>query len=556
MTQMAELSFGIASEEWEFEQIHRLNYQAFVLEIPQHPPNSDGIMVDRFHPENTYIVCRSGDRILASIAVRAKRPFSLDQKLENLESYLPNHRAVCELRLLSVEKPYRNSRVFKGLLQHVCDYCEGRGYDLAIISGTVRQLKLYRQMGFLPFGPLVGTKEASFQPMYLTLQAYQDLTKQFRIFRHRAPATQTIQKPIDLMPGPVAISSQVREAFAASPVSHRSKAFIQDFQKTKDLLCRFVAARYCEIMPGSGTVANDAIAAQLSLQPGMGLVLSNGEFGNRLIDHAERFRLKFRTYRAQWGRTFDTDALRTLVEEDGDISWLWAVHCETSSGILNDLKLLEKLCAKRGIPLCLDCVSSIGTVPVNVSNAYLASCVSGKGLGSYPGLAIVFYNHEIQPASHGLPRYLDLSLYASCNGIPFSISSNLVYALKIALESFSVDRFRAIQEISRRLRAELKQAGFQLVGGEVKTSPAVTTIALREGLSSEWVGRKLSEAGYLLSYSSGYLKARNWIQICLMGEVGSESLSPLIALMERLCSAAVSRKSAINPGKKAIASTS
>jgi hypothetical protein len=46
------------------------------------------------------------------------------------------------------------------------------GFDLALISGTTRQLKLYEHLGFVPFGPLVGTPEALFQPMMLTLERF------------------------------------------------------------------------------------------------------------------------------------------------------------------------------------------------------------------------------------------------------------------------------------------------------------------------------------------------------------------------------------------------
>ena len=49
--------FKYASEDHEFEQIHRLIYQAFVEEIPQHPPNPERRMVDPFHAEKM-LVCR------------------------------------------------------------------------------------------------------------------------------------------------------------------------------------------------------------------------------------------------------------------------------------------------------------------------------------------------------------------------------------------------------------------------------------------------------------------------------------------------------------------
>jgi hypothetical protein len=179
------LTFKIAGEAWEFEKIHQLNYRTFVEEIPQHPSNPEQTLVDKFHSENTYLICLHGDCLLGMVAVRDQRPFSLDGKLDNLDSYLPPHRSVCEIRLLAVEKDRRSPRVFQGIMRMLAQYGDGRGYDLAVMSGTVRQLRLYGQLGFVSFGPLVGTLQAQYQPMYLTLNAYQQLKETSKAFRHR-----------------------------------------------------------------------------------------------------------------------------------------------------------------------------------------------------------------------------------------------------------------------------------------------------------------------------------------------------------------------------------
>ena len=109
------LQFKVATEEWEFEQVHELNYRTFVEEIPQHRPSSTPRLVDKFHAENTYLVCLRGNQVVGMIAAHGRRPFSLDQKLPNLDSYLPPGRRTCEIRLLSVEKEFRNGQVFRGL---------------------------------------------------------------------------------------------------------------------------------------------------------------------------------------------------------------------------------------------------------------------------------------------------------------------------------------------------------------------------------------------------------------------------------------------------------
>ena len=168
---MRRLEFSIADPS-DFEEIHRLNYETFVEEIPQHAPNESRRLVDRFHAENTYFICRADDRLVGMVCGRCGRPFSLDQKVADLDRWLPAHRQLVEVRLLSVERAHRKTSVFLGLMTSLSRHYISRGCDLAVISGTVRELKLYRHLGFEPFGGLVGSDDALYQPMYLTLDAF------------------------------------------------------------------------------------------------------------------------------------------------------------------------------------------------------------------------------------------------------------------------------------------------------------------------------------------------------------------------------------------------
>src|SRR3954467_1315088 len=110
------LKFKIASEDWEFEAIHRLNYKTFVEEIPQHARNPEQRLVDKFHAENTYAICMQDDQLVGMVAGRGQRPFSLDAKVPDLDKNLPAGRKPLEVRLLSVEKKFRNGFVFSRLV--------------------------------------------------------------------------------------------------------------------------------------------------------------------------------------------------------------------------------------------------------------------------------------------------------------------------------------------------------------------------------------------------------------------------------------------------------
>ncbi len=514
------LQFKIATEEREFELIHELNYRTFVEEIPQHQPQVAGRLVDKFHAENTYLICLAGERLVGMLAMRGARPFSLDQKLSNLDSYLPSGRTLCEIRLLAIEKEFRNGQVLQGLLALVWQHGIEKGYDFALISGTIRQLKLYRHLGFIPFGPMVGSGEAMFQPMYLTLETFETHAVEF-LRPNRGPAV----PPASFLPGPVSIHRQVKEAFEEFPESHRSEGFVATLQSTQRVLCELTGAKSVEILLGTGTLANDVIAGQLSLREKRGLILSNGEFGERLIDHARRARLNFDTLKSPWGAPFDAEAVRRAVAEIEGLDWVWCVHCETSTGIRNDLGTLKGICGCRGIKLCLDGISSIGLVPVDLGGVYLASCVSGKALASFPGLSMVFYHHDVEMAPLHLPRYLDLGYCARHAGIPFTHSSNLVRALNTALKRVNWEkRFENLVQTSIWLRNRLRSDGFEILASDEHAAPGVVTIVLPRELSSVTVALQLQSEGYLLSFNSEYLRERNWIQICLMGEYSREKI--------------------------------
>ena len=341
---------------------------------------------------------------------------------------------------------------------------------------------------------------------------------------------------VNLLPGPVGVSERVRKVFSQDPVSHRSKGFVEDFRRTKDLLRDLVGARRVEVLVGSGSLATDAVAAQLSLLDEPGLVLRNGEFGRRLSLHARGFGLRHETLDADHGEVFDRRDLEAALDRNPETGWLWACHCETSTGVLNDVGMMEDVCRERGLKLCLDCISSIGTVPVDLSGVYLATGVSGKAIGAFPGLALIFYNHDVRAATGRIPRYLDIGLYAANDGIPFTHSSNLLYALEAAVDRLRAEQpYDRIADISAWLRREIEDLGLSVLAPAEHAAPAVLTVRLPDGLDSVAVGDAMERAGYLLSYMSAYLRERNWIQVCIMGECAEKNIAAMVARLGQCC---------------------
>lgn len=500
------LLIKIASEDEEISQIHQLNYETFVEEIPQHSQNTKRRLVDTFDHENTYIIAKNREEVVGMIAIRANRPFSLDAKLENIDQYLPAGAKACEVRLLSVKPQYRKTRVFYQLCERLIEYCLEQNYNIALISGTLRQIKLYKKIGFVAFGPVVGTKDAPYQPMYLTKERFETSAKVFRQIMKKRRFTYSF------LPGPVVMNEAVKEAMGREAISHRNEQFMDLMKDVKRKLCKLTAANYAALAVGTGTLGNDLVGAQLKKLGGRGLILANGEFGYRLINHAKRLGLSFLSIEKDWNTPITLEEIENTLHKNNDVKWLWTVHCETSTGYLYDISEIQLICRKYNVEVCLDACSTIGALPVNLQHIYLASAVSGKGIGAFPGLAIVFHRDPVQPDER-LPRYMDLGLYQNADSVPFTHSSNLLFALHAALQE---DRSQFTYKIGKELREKLMESSVTLLGDE-NYAPHCITFVSPPGTSSRSFGNWMKNLGILLSYESNYLLTQNWLQVVVMG---------------------------------------
>lgn len=168
------LTFGLAATEAQREQIHRLNFATFVVEIRQHAAGSAGETrrVDRFDAENDYVVARRGERVVGMVAVRGRRPFSLDEKVADLDRHLDPDRRWCEVRLLAILPEERGGSVLGGLLEVLLRVGTERGYDAAVMAAFVPRVPMYARLGAVPFGSAVGTAEVPFQPMKVTRESF------------------------------------------------------------------------------------------------------------------------------------------------------------------------------------------------------------------------------------------------------------------------------------------------------------------------------------------------------------------------------------------------
>jgi aspartate aminotransferase-like enzyme len=343
------------------------------------------------------------------------------------------------------------------------------------------------------------------------------------------------RREVCLLPGPVALSAAVRAALQIPPLYHRAEEFVTLFEDVRARLGTLVGGRDVALFLGSGTLANEVVAATLAVAPGpgRGLILSNGEFGSRLFAQAVRFGLTPRVLTWPWGSPWNLDELARALDKEPAGSWVWGVHHESSTGVLNDLAALVEIARLRGVRVCADFVSSLGAVPVDLSHVYLASGTSGKALGSVAGVAMVFADrHKLGPLDPArVPSYLDLPETLSSVGPRFTFPSGPLCGLAAALNGYSPERaagrYADYFEVGEYIRRQLRSVGLSPLARECDAGPTICTFAPWAGWTSEAFVEDCRRQGFLIGGASSYLAERRLVQIANMGAITRSDCAPL-----------------------------
>jgi aspartate aminotransferase-like enzyme len=487
------------------------------------------------------------------ISIHDQPPFSVAERLSDPSILQHSNSKPLEVRLLAIEPEKRGTTVVIGLMWCVYDYSCTHGYTHLYISAFADRLPLYQQLGFEALGPAVHSGTAQFVPMVVTPSKIAEkkhrTVQMWQRYLRRSIAKKSTVESLCLLPGPVAIPPAVHKAFRRPPIYHRGPEFIQLFEEVRTTLGQLVGGRGVAIFNGSGTLANEMVAATLAADPDershsrkatQGIMLVNGEFGHRLARQATRFGLNPRVLTWPWGRQWDLAEVEAALRDEPANSWVWGVHQESSTGVLNDLPGLVQVARRRGIRVCADCISSLGAVPLDLTGVYLATGASGKSLGSYAGVSIVFADAATLDGfdMSKTPTYLDLPSSLATRGPRFTFPSPTLVALDAALSDYSTPhsaqiRYGHYAELGAYVREQLRSLGIEPLADESCAAPVITTFAPVGDETSEAFVARCLDWGFFIGGQSGYLADRRLVQIATMGDISREDCAPLFDRLSR-----------------------
>jgi len=341
-----------------------------------------------------------------------------------------------------------------------------------------------------------------------------------------------------LGPGPSGVSAKVLNALASPTVGHLDPEFLRLMDETQQMLRLVFRTANALTIPVSGTGSAGMEACVVNLiEPGdRMLVCVNGVFGGRMADVAARAGAEVRKLERPFGEVFSPDEIAAAVS-DFRPKVTGIVHAETSTGALQPIPEISRIVHQAGSLLLMDCVTSLGGVPVEIDEWEVDAAYSGtqKCLSCPPGLSPVTFSERSIKAMDARKTkiaswYLDMSMVknywsqqsrAYHHTAPINMNYALHAALRDVLDEGLTARHQRHWNNHLALRAGVEALGLQYAVAESHRLPVLNAISIPAGVDDKAVrGMLLKEFGIEIGAGLGPMAGKTW-RVGLMGESSS-----------------------------------
>ncbi len=339
-------------------------------------------------------------------------------------------------------------------------------------------------------------------------------------------------------PGPSDTHPQVLSALGASTVGHLDPYFLKIMDEVQSMLRQVFQTTNELTLAVSGTGSSGMETCVVNLiEPGDRMIVCvNGVFGGRMADVAERAGAEVVKLERPFGEIFSPEEIEAAVKEHSP-KVLGIVHAETSTGALQPLEEISKIVHDNGGLILVDCVTSLGGLPVKVDDWQLDAVYSGtqKCLSCPPGLApVTFSPRAVEVIDKRTAKvaswYLDLTMVrnywsdssrAYHHTAPINMNYGLHEALRLALVEGLDNRFARHRRNHEALKAGLAALGISYAVADEIALPMLNAAKIPEGVDDAAVrSRLLNEFGIEIGAGLGPMKGKTW-RIGLMGEAST-----------------------------------
>lgn len=298
------------------------------------------------------------------------------------------------------------------------------------------------------------------------------------------------------------------------------------------------------LMQGSGTFGVESVLTSAVGRKGKLLIAANGAYGERMENIARHAGLDYKILNFKYNETPDSEIIAKEIENDPAITHVSMVHCETTSGILNDIEAVAKAVKSLGRVFIVDAMSSFGGIDIEIEKLGIDYIISSanKCIQGVPGFSFIICRKSELEKCEGNAVSLSLDLYDQWKGMDkdgkwrFTSPTHVVLAFAKALEELKAEggikgRFARYSENNNLLIEKMTALGFRTYLNS-NQSPIITTFLYpdTEDFTFEKMYNFIKERGYAIY--PGKVTDADVFRIGNIGEIYIEDIEKLCDIFE------------------------
>lgn len=337
-------------------------------------------------------------------------------------------------------------------------------------------------------------------------------------------------RPMIMTPGPTYVREDVRRMMSMELTNPDIDIEFYDvYKNTCEKLQKVMKTENdVLILCGEGILGLEAACASLTEDGDRILVIDNGIFGNGFADYVEMYGGEAIIYKGEYDRGININDLKKFLEKDSDFKYATLVHCETPSGISNDVSKICPLLKSYGILTVVDSVSGIGGENVETDKWQMDIVLGGsqKCLSAPVGLSFLSISSDawnmIDSRKTKIKSfYCNLEVFKGWyenKWFPYTMPNHLIYALDKALDNIlEKDWEKLHSKIAQAVRYAVTGAGLTLYPRDYYAN-TLTAVNIPDGTTFNAIYQDmLDKHNIMIGGSFGYLKDKI-IRIGHMGE--------------------------------------
>ncbi len=354
-----------------------------------------------------------------------------------------------------------------------------------------------------------------------------------------------------LTPGPLTTSLEVKQA-ALHDYGSRDSHFIAVNRRMRETLVDITGGRgshVCVPLQGSGTFVVEAMLGSFVPRDGKVLILINGAYGKRLAKICQVMGRDAVTQETPEDVPNDPEALERALAADPEITHVAAVHCETTSGILNPIEQIARVTARHGRGFLIDAMSAFGAVPLDAREVPFDAVVasSNKCLQATPGMGFCIARSEALAKAEGNSHSLSLDLHDQYVSMEkngqwrFTPPVHTILTFDQALKEFAAEggvegRGGRYRQNCRMLVDGMRRLGFQTLLPDELQAPIIVTFHMPADprFQFEAFYEGLRGRGYVIY--PGKLTVAESFRIGCIGHLGASEMRGALGAVEDLLS--------------------